>query len=505
MPLLGRRAFAALIDQDGVALVEYKQEKDGFRVLGARLETRHFETIEVASDAVIGMLEAERATNASLAIAVQHFGSFYHSMVLPEATDEILRPIIVREVQRVFDVADPVIAFSRGPTVDRREAPRGEAAKPPRQVQAAGMPRQVLNGLQARLNAAGVTVKVLTVVPETLRRVYDALAGSADPTALLVCRASGPNLAYLIDGRIERAIEPPIALEGERSIDPAVVVDQVERGAVFLRQQTRGSAATRILLAAQPADYPAIAQALEARTSMTVQPLAKSTGAPEAIVAMGAVLESRSDAPMDLYPRAPTLSARMQTSVRGRGALPTAFAIAAGLVALWAGVQFATLTHTRREIVALTDSVNRAQTTIAPLREAVQARAGLATLHADLAGSKIEQRQLVLALRHLITASGRGLRIDNLTVRRTGDGWQTTLRVQSTGATGGTAIREINSMYETLARDPAFKSLSFEDDGFGWSTTDQGRDSIAAKVGGDSPPVRVTAGVSFVIPIQVPR
>ncbi len=246
MNLSRRRGFAALIDQDGVALIEYRHEKDGFRVLGARIETRRFETIEAASDAIIAMLASERAKHAAVAVALQHFGSFYHSMILPEAGDEIIRPIVEREMQRVYDVADPAVVFSRGPSVDRREAPRRDATKPPRQVLIAGAPRHVVSGVQARLAAAHVRVDVVTVVPETLRRVYDAVDGSAEPTAMLVCLASGAHLAFFVERRLELAIEPPIALEGERTVDPAVIVDQVERGAVFLRlNKLRGAVATR--------------------------------------------------------------------------------------------------------------------------------------------------------------------------------------------------------------------------------------------------------------------
>ncbi len=236
---------------------------------------------------------------------------------------------------------------------------------------------------------------------------------------------------------------------------------------------------------------------------MVVHPLAKSMGAPEAIVAMGAVLEARAQAPMDLFVRAPTITARVRTAVRGPGIIPAGFGVAAAAVALWAGAQFSTLLRTRHEIAALTDSITRAQSTIAPLQQAVEARAGLATLHIDLQGSVTEQQRLLMALRRLAIATPQGLRIDSLTVRRTLDGWRASFRIHSTAATGGEAIRGINGLYQSLAFDPVLKNLAV-DDSFAWATTDEGKDSVAATTRGNTaaPPVRVSAGLSFVVPIE---
>ncbi|HTR79655.1 MAG TPA: hypothetical protein VMH39_16180 [Gemmatimonadaceae bacterium] len=500
----GRRTFAALIDQDGVALIEYRRERDGFRVLGSRVETRRFETIEAAADATVDLLEAEGARRASVAVALQHFGAFYHSMALPQAADDILRPVIEREAQRIFNVADPAVAFSRGPDLERRETARGDAAKPPQQVVIAGAPRAIISALHARLAAARLSVDVVTVVPETLRRVYEALDGSAEPTAMLVCLASGAHLAFFIDRRLELAIEPQIALEGERNIDPAVVVDQVERGSVFLRQQARGAVATRLLLAAQPADYPAIAAALEGRTKLIVQPLAKSLGAPEAVVAMGAVLESRSVAALDLYPRAPTVRHRVRKAIQGPGAIPAGVVAAAGAAAIWAGVEFATFAHARTTITSLTDSISRVEASIVPVRQSVEARAGLATIRTDLDNAGVEQRRIVQALARLAAAVPAGLRFDSLSVVRAPDGWRATVRVHSTAERGGDAIRGINSLFQALQSSRALTNVAF-DDSFGW-TADEAKDSSAEpRASRISGPVRVSAGLTFLVPAEGSR
>ena len=50
------RSFAALIDQDGVILIEYQEEKAGFRVLATRSESRRLTTPEAAVDLVVRLL-----------------------------------------------------------------------------------------------------------------------------------------------------------------------------------------------------------------------------------------------------------------------------------------------------------------------------------------------------------------------------------------------------------------------------------------------------------------
>jgi hypothetical protein len=69
------RDFAALIDQDSVILLEYQQEKAGFRLIDTRARNQHFASPEAAADAVIELLSDMKAKHASVSIVLQHFGS----------------------------------------------------------------------------------------------------------------------------------------------------------------------------------------------------------------------------------------------------------------------------------------------------------------------------------------------------------------------------------------------------------------------------------------------
>src|SRR3954464_13753136 len=99
------RTFAALVDQDSIVVLEYRQEKAGFRLINERSVTRRFNTPDLAADAIVEILRDLRAKNISLSIVLQHFGSFFHTLVVPPANEEMTRQVILREVQRSFNIS----------------------------------------------------------------------------------------------------------------------------------------------------------------------------------------------------------------------------------------------------------------------------------------------------------------------------------------------------------------------------------------------------------------
>src|SRR3954462_13342897 len=137
------RSFAALIDQDSVVVIEYGQERAGFRLIGAQSRSQRYASAEAAADAVAELLAAMKAKNPSVSIVLQHFGSFFHTLVIPPAPDEHLRPIVINEVRRSFNIADPAIAFTSGGSVERRDGTRA-GGQVPRQLFIAGAPKSVI-------------------------------------------------------------------------------------------------------------------------------------------------------------------------------------------------------------------------------------------------------------------------------------------------------------------------------------------------------------------------
>jgi hypothetical protein len=456
------RTFAALIDQDSVVVLEYRQEKGGFRVVDTRTETRRFTSAEAVADAVVQLLQETKAKRVSLAIVLQHFGSFFHTLVLPPAADEVIRSIILREVQRSFNVTDPAIAFTGGGTVERRDPARA-GGQVPRQVLIAGAPKSVIDELHGRLTKARVHVEGLTVIPEVFRRLYDSLDGSTEATAFLVCLSNGPHVAFFVNGKLELAIDPPLALEGEAPLDSAVIVDQLERGAIFLRQQARGMVATRLLLVAPEADYESLASTIEARTGMRVAPLGRGVGSPETVIAMGAVLAAREPDSLDLFPRAPTFEAILRDAVTGPSLIPTMILTAAAVAVFWCAMQLLVLGRSRQEIVRLQAQVERGLPAVAGMRQSAEGRERIAAIRAALASSQDERRDIDELMRRLADVPQPGATLDSFSVIRVEDGWKTTVFGQATGATGSAAMSAASGVYRYFRRqEPALKSLTIE-------------------------------------------
>jgi hypothetical protein len=394
---------------------------------------------------------------------LQHFGSFFHTIVLPPADDEVIRPIILREIQRSFNISDPAISYVIGPSHERRDASRAGAGVVPRQILIAGAPKSVVSALQARFAEARIRVEALTVIPEVCRRLYATLDGSLEATAVLVCLANGPHVAFFVNGLLELAIDPPLALEGEAPLDAAVIVDQLDRGAIFLRQQARGTVATRLLLAAPSADYESLASTIEARTGMRVASLGHGIGSPETVIAMGAVIAAREGDGLDLFPKPPTLETRVRQAVAGPSALATSLMAAALAAVVWAAVQFAGFRQQRQELFRLQQEVSQAVPAVTAMRQSAEGRARIAAIRANLASSLDERRTIGELLSNLAAAVPPGAQLDSFSVDRAADGWRTVIFGRSRGATGAAAVTNATKLFHFLQRrSPRLKDLDFQ-------------------------------------------
>ena len=483
------RSFAALIDQESVVVLEYQEETAGFRLLDTRSQNQRFLSPEAAADAVIELLSTMKAKNASVSIVLQHFGSLFHTLVLPPAAPEHLQQIIEREVQRSFNIGDPAIAFVEGAAVERRDAAR-VGGQVPRQIFIAGAPRSVMGAIEQRFRKARVHVEGLTVVPEVFRRLYDALDGSTEATAVLICLQNGPHVAFFVNGHLELAIEPPLALDGEAPLDTTVIIDQLERGAIFLRQQARGTVATRLLLAAPSADYEALASTIEARTGMRVAGLGHGIGTPEAVVAMGAVLAARAaDERLDLFPRPPAFDERIKTAMTGPGLVTTALLTVAAVAAFWAAMQVLTVWRERSSLERVQAQVERTLPVVANARQSAQGRERIAAIRSTLREASGEKASLASLMSRISDASQAGAQLDSLRVTRVPDGLRTTLYCHAVGPTGPAAMSAATDFYRHFQRDTGLKELDFES-AYG---TREGRAAAAPAAGDD---VRFT--VSFI-------
>jgi hypothetical protein len=437
----GPRTFAALIAQHGVTLVEHQRDHGWVRAIEQWTDPRPAASIDEAVARLSALLTRTGARRPRLALVIEQFGVVHHIMTLPRAGDDVVEPIVKRELQRAFGANDPVVAFTRG------DAP-GADPKAPQQVVIAAAPRDTLDALRA-LAPTGARIEIATVVPKAMHSLYELGGASKEPTAVLVCLQSGPHLAFFLDGRLELAIDPPIALEGDRPT-VAMILDQVERGAVYFRQQFRGAEATRVLLAARADEYAEIASAIESRITARVKPLFKGSESPEAVVAIGAALEGRHKSPLDLYPHPLTPRQRVLAHVRGPERYVTAAVAAAAIAFVWSAMQVVPLLSANRETARLRESMTAAAPAIAPMRQVAQRRADLVA-QANFARDAIEARGALTRTLSAIAANAPdGISFDTVHVERAGDGWSAVIEGRASGSTTTQAVFSLDALLKDI-------------------------------------------------------
>jgi hypothetical protein len=464
--LSGVRTFGVLLSPDGICLVEYRVESTGLRVLDHWVDRARSDSIDQALTRMAQIVSALGVSRARVAIAIEQFGVFHHVMTLPPATDELLRPVISRELQRVFHLTDPEFRFTRGKASDER--PEGRPA--PQQVLVAGAPRETIDSLGMRLGSKKIDIELATVVPMALRSLFVAAGAPQETIAVLACLEGGLHLAFFIDGRLEFAIDPSIAVEGERALVP-MVLDQVERGAVYFRQQFRGATATRMFLAAPSVDYDTLAVALEEQLSIPVEPLFAGARNPAAVIAMGAALEARSEAPLDLYPHPLALADRLRGALRGPNAIVAGLAAAAGIAAIWSTTQVVSLQSLKSERDSLRDAISAGVPAIEPMRKVAESRADLMRRIEFVTATRDERAELGATLQAIAQGTPDGIRFDSLRVVRAANGWSVTITGDATGPTAAQTVRALDAFYQGIRARAGVSTIALDRFDYSGSST----------------------------------
>ncbi|MEO5569018.1 MAG: hypothetical protein ABIR92_11030 [Gemmatimonadaceae bacterium] len=455
------RKFSALIDQDSVTVLEYAQEQSGFRLVDTRATIRRFNAPAAAADALADLLDEMRARNAVVSIVMQHFGSFFQSLVLPAADEATTHNLILREVHRSFGSQDPTIEYSTVTPVEGRES-GAAAGYGQRHVFVAGAPSAALEAIRSRLAKARLQVELLTVIPEIFRRLYESLDGSTEATAVLVCLQNGPHVAFFVNGQMELAMEPPLAVVGQAPLDTTMILDQLDRGAIFLRQQAGGTVATRLLLSAPAADYDRLGSIIEARTGMRVASLGHGIGSPETVIAMGAVLAAHESDAIDLYPRPKPIAERVKAATSGPSLVVTSlFALAAATV-LWSVLQINDLRRARAGLEATQARVEQAMPALQKVQTAARNRERIADIRTAMQASALERSAVAKLLSSVAGASDPDAQLDSVAVTRIDRGFQTTIFGRASGVSAPAAMRAASGLYDRLKSRQELKQVKFQ-------------------------------------------
>src|SRR5207247_1892752 len=102
------------------------------------------------------------------------------------------------------------------------------------------------------LAAAGIELEHLTPLPQVIQRLYQQSDGSPKPTACYVELPGGPLIAFFHENQLRLVVEPPIGGDTSVALQGENLIEHLDRGNLYLRQQFRGVELGRLLIATDP-------------------------------------------------------------------------------------------------------------------------------------------------------------------------------------------------------------------------------------------------------------
>lgn len=473
------RKFGALIDPDRIYVIEYARRTGGVEIIDHMSIARSIPTVEEAVEAVVELLRRVAAPGeAQLAAAIRGFGITYHLLTLPPAGDDVLTPIIEREMRRLFpDIVDPLVGFAVGGHIDRRTGRPAPSKKGlpdrrgatetgeilPLEILAAAAPRHVVDTVASALNRAGIRLDHLTVLPQAMARLYREVNGSPDPAALAIMLQGSPIIGVFQGGDVRFISEPPPSEEGLSAIDIQTVIDQVGRARMYMRQHFRGADIGKMFVAAEPTDQAHVDAVLNAALNVDVVPLAPTMGPPAAIAALGSVLNAESGTEMVLYP--PPQDLRRAAEQRRMRTWTVAAAAVCALAVAAAVVMTVTASRAASELRAERAAADAQMARIAPAMDVIGERRAnmgrVAAMRAHYAG----RQHLARLVNGIRLAQPPNVSLGSATLTRTSDGWRVEVSGTAVGMSGADVLEGVAEFSRELpARIPlqSFNIDSFE-------------------------------------------
>lgn len=486
------RKFSAFVESAGIVLIEYRMERDRIDILNRTDFEGDFRNALDAAEALGRMLRDQLAECSKISITVRGLGSAHHILVLPQAKQEFLRPVVTREMQRLYpDLEDPIVDFVAGEPLDRRMRARPDGGTPPQELLAAAIPRTAMNDFVLTLARDEVVIEHMTVLPRVMQRMYSDSPSPDAPTVVVMLLRGGPVFGFFFDRELRLVVEPPG--EGDMGhVSPDFLLEQMERGNLYLRQQFRGAQASRLLLAADPDDYGPLSRAVEERMGLVVERFGGQIGPSGTIAAMGAVLDSQDGKGLNLFPQGETKKKVTERTTR-RIAIASC-AMLAAIAWWWAGNGVAAVLNWRTRISTLTVALERRAAPLQPLRDIALKRQQAAGQLAAIQQVAAERDKIQQILQGLSLAPQAGVALEAFHAQRDEPGWNASVSGNAESYMASEAVSSVHRFYRELPQLVGGTSIKLDNLTWGDSTGKTGITRIAFNLSYTTPPAAVIPG-----------
>lgn len=451
MRIGARRAFSAMLFPGGVHAVSYRESSRGLEIQRYFRELAPASSAAEAADRLGDLLESAGGRGGRLSLALSGFGSYHHILSLPSAPKEILLPVVQREFRRFFPdlflpgQGEPVIDFVEVDTAGR--GPDGSL----RELLAAAVPRSLIQQVRGSLGRHGIELEHWTIVPRAMQRLYDAFSSEPKTDVALVLAPQSPMLGFFHEGELRLFSELPPSAGGPEATEVDLVVEQIERGALYLRQQFRGAAVDRLLLAAEPeAELRGLAAQIRERLGITVDRFGSYSESPGAMAALGAALDRGNPDALNLLPADARPRGGAEAWTHRLGVASAAVLVAGAAWWGWSGIRAEQ--RAEAELLQVESELRERSAPLAEIRALIGERQAH-TLRAERLAQIGTGQQRLPELLWPIQEAARTVRVDELRFTRGVDGWEGTLHGTATGATSAAASGAVDRLFSTLSRE----------------------------------------------------
>ena len=460
MSLLGRAPLiAAYVCPRGAFVIIGRRTAAGVEVERAIEAPGSIESEMAAADHLVTVLRQEEITAATLSITLRGFGVVHHVMQLPPAKDDLLNPIIERELRRLEpDLGDSVIGWT--PLTPLESS--GESVTQ-RSVFVAAAPRDRMVAFEQRVRDAGHRVAHMTALPVAMQRLVDEFDEGGDCVAVVAPLPDGAFMGFSLKGGLRLVVEPPLPRDAEHV--SAALAEELDLGAMFVRQQFRGAQLDRIALVGTTDVLADTKTVLTEKLHVPANQLGVGGLSPAGFAALGAILDQQSTKPLSLGG-----DSRGRMAVRATNALHTvsmAAIVVLAIVGAWTVTEAARGRLAERSLRAARLRIDQESFGLTSIRETAAQRRLVGEAAGAIRVMTEDRAELQNALAAISQAVRAPVYLDSLWLSRAQKGWKAVMSGAVAGPTSAYAIRSLHEAARALPQRLRVDSLRLDSLSYG--------------------------------------
>jgi len=358
--------------------------------------------------------------------------------------------VVGRELARVYpDLEQPVYEFAHCGSVDRRIRERlAQPGQARQELLVGAVPGEMARALSDELRSHGISLDHLTVLPQALQQLYSEIDDASEPTGVVLMLPGAPLIGFFQDAELRFVVEPPLSLDTTPEEELETVLEQLERGSLYLRQTFRGAEMGRVLVSADPSRHPALMASLAEKLGIDVREFGSEVNAPEPLIALGAVRDAEGQSPINLSPLAESRAVRERRVTKRSFMLGADVLIA--LAILWAIFSVWSLKQLSARVATRAAQVQHVAPQVSSMRAVAEARRDYireATYLDNLAADRAGVRRVLAAI---AAAPRSDVQLEEMKLTRNGASWAADVVAVSTGPSTASALFGVDRFYRTL-------------------------------------------------------